>query len=111
MQISFKSAKMKKIFEGGHLLKKEYGEKCAKKIMLRMAVLKAAKNLNSVPQCKPDRCHGLKGQRKGQYAVDLLHPFRLVFQAETEDLPVDENGEIDLKQITSIKILKVEDYH
>ena len=26
------------------------------------------------------RCHPLLNNRKGQYAVDLVHPFRLVFK-------------------------------
>jgi proteic killer suppression protein len=26
------------------------------------------------------RCHPLKGNRKSQYAVDLVHPYRLVFE-------------------------------
>ena len=111
MQITFKTTKLKKIFEQRSLLQKEFGDKCAKKIMLRISILKAAPNLDSVPKIKPDRCHSLDGNRKGQYAVDLLHPFRLVFIPDHEDIPELETGGIDLTKVTCIKILKVEDYH
>ena len=92
-------------------MNKEYGDKCAKKIMIRISVLRAANNLDCVPKVKPDRCHRLEGNRKGRYAVDLVHPFRLVFIPDQDDLPQLDNGGLDLKKVSCIKILNVEDYH
>lgn len=44
------------------------------------------------------RCHPLTQNRKGQYAVDLAHPYRLVFEKM-------EN------QIQIVNILEIVDYH
>ena len=44
------------------------------------------------------RCHPLTQNRKGQYAVDLVHPYRLVFE---------KNGD----EIQIANILEIVDYH
>jgi len=110
MQISFQARKTEKIFNSARKLKKEYGVDRAKKIKLRMAVLRSAVNLAEVPEQKPDRRHRLKGDRKNQFAVDLVHPYRLIFKP-IHPLPMLEGGKIDLSKITEIVILGVEDYH
>jgi len=103
MEIRFAGAKLKKEFESQALLQKRYGEQ-SKKIQLRLAVLKASPNLASVPKGKPERCHELKGERKGTFAVDLIHPYRLLFE------PLG-NPASSMEKVTSIRILGVEDYH
>ncbi len=110
MDINFKSRKLEKIFNSERLLKTEYGEQ-ASKIKLRMSVLKAASCLAMVSASKPDRRHELSGRRKGTFAVDLKHPFRLVFEPAENPVPLLEDGGIDLEKVISITILKVEDYH
>ena len=102
---------MQRTFNSKKALVREYGEKNAKRIAIRMAVLSAAPNLAAVPTSKPDRCHQLKGDRKDQFAVDLMHPFRLVFCPNHKPVPRHEDGRIDLDQINAIEIIKVEDYH
>ena len=49
-------------------------------------------------QYRIGRCHPLKGNRKNQYAVDLVHPYRLVFE-KVED------------QIQIVSITEIIDYH
>ena len=80
-------------------------------IMRRLAVLKNARALSLVPTTKPERRHQLTGKRRGQYAVDLIHPYRLVFEAAHEPVPRKENGAIDTDQVTAITIIEVVDYH
>lgn len=110
MDITFKNNKLHKIFNTAKLLNKTYG-KNAKFIMNRMAVLRAGINLSDIPVIKPERCHQLKGDRKGMFAVDLKQPHRLVFAPNHEPVPKMEDGGIDLTKITSITIICVEDYH
>lgn len=57
------------------------------------------------------RCHPLTGDRAGQWAVDLEHPYRLVFEPADEPLPTLESGGLDKTKIMSVRILDVEDYH
>jgi proteic killer suppression protein len=76
-----------------------------------MAVLKSAHDLAEVPKKPPDRCHRLKGNRSGQYAVDLNQPFRLVFIPVGETVSLKSNCSVDESTVTAVRILKVEDYH
>ena len=47
---------------------------------------------------KIGRCHKLSGNRKDQYAVDLVHPQRLVFTVIGNEIQIAE-------------ILEITDYH
>ena len=89
----------------------EYGADMAKKIKLRMAVLRAADCLEQVPVKPPDRRHELSGKLKGEFAVDLRHPYRLIFKPQHNPVPLKDDGGIDLTKVTAITILRVEDYH
>lgn len=90
---------------------REYGAENAKKIKQRMAVFMAASCLEEVPPHPPERRHELSGNRKGQFAVDLKHPQRLVFEPNHNPLPRKADGGLDLKKINAITIIEVEDYH
>ena len=111
MVIRFKSNALQKTLNSEERLRKKYGADNAGKIMRRMAVLQAAANLGEVSREKPERRHELKGRKKGQFAVDILHPFRIVFEPAHNPVPRKEDGGIDLTSITAIRILDVEDYH
>ena len=90
---------------------REYGTENANKIKLRMAVFMAASCLDEVPIHPPERRHELSGEKKGQFAVDLKHPHRLVFEPNHNPLPHKADGGLDLKNIKAITIIEVEDYH
>ena len=53
----------------------------------------------------------ISGNRDGQFAVDLFHPHRLVFEPNHRPLPRKDDGGIDTEQVTAITILDVIDYH
>ncbi len=111
MDIAFRTRKLEKTFNAATALQKAYGVRMAKAIMIRMAVLKVAHNLSLVPTTPPDRRHQLSGDRDKQFAVDLVHPYRLVFEPNHEPLPRKDDGGIDTQQVTAIMILDVIDYH
>ena len=111
MDIIFKTQKLAKIFNSEKALRKEYGADIAKFIKHRMMVLKAAPVLDDVSYRSPERRHELKGARKGTFAVDIRHQYRLIFRPNHNPLPRKEDGGLDLKRITAIIILGVEDYH
>lgn len=77
----------------------------------RLAVLGSAPNLAAVPTSKPERRHALKGQRASQQAVDLAHPYRLVFTPAHDPLPKRPDGGLDEERVTAIVIMEVVDYH
>ena len=45
-------------------------------------------------QYRIDRCHPLSNNRKGQYAVDLVHPYRLVFEKHGNEIQIAHIMEI-----------------
>ena len=83
----------------------------AEKIMMRMAVLKAAQSLSLVPTAPPERRHQPGRDLDGQFAVDLVHPKRLVFRPGVDPAPTKADEGIDTAQVTAIEILRVTDYH
>lgn len=111
MKISFDSRKLQKTFNCEKELIRVYGSNMAKKIKNRMALLEAAENLEDVPTTPPCRCHALGQNKKGQFAVDLEQPYRLVFRPNHNPLPRKADGGLDLRKITNIIILETEDYH
>ena len=111
MDIAFRTRKLEKTFNSAEVLQKAYGARMAKAIMIRLAVLKAARTLALVPTTPPDRRHQLRGDRDEQFAVDLVHPHRLVFEANHDPLPRKDDGGIDVEQVTAITIIEVIDYH
>lgn len=111
MNIVFRTSKLRTIFCSESKLKRTYGPENAKKIKNRMAVLRQARNLAEVPIVPPYRRHQLEGKYKGFFAVDLRHPFRLIFKPKNDPLPILEDGGPDLAAITEIEITSVEDYH
>ena len=111
MNIDFARQKLKKTFNSVTTLKKAFGDRMARAIDMRMAMLRHARTLGMVPVTKPDRRHQLEGDRAGQYAVDLVHPKRLVFEPNHNPMPRKEDGGIDTDQVTAITIIEVVDYH
>ncbi len=111
MDIGFRTRKLERTFNAAHTLQKSYGARMAKTIMSRMAVLRAAPSLEVVPTTPPERRHQLVGDRDELFAVDLVHPHRLVFEANHEPVPRRDDGGIDTEQVTAITILDVVDYH
>ena len=111
MDIAFRTRKLGRVLNAADALQKAYGVRIAKVIMMRMAVLRAARNLALVPTTPPDRRHQLSGDRDEQFAVDLVHPYRLVFEPSHEPLPRKHDGGIDTEKVTMITILDVIDYH
>lgn len=111
MDIGFAKKKTGRIFNSERLLVKAYGARQAEEIQDRYFVLRAAPTLAGVPTKPPERRHELKGQRKGEFAVDLVGPFRLIFKPNHDPVPRKEDGGIDVARVTSITILGVEDYH
>ena len=98
MDITYKNNKIKKICTDAKTAERTYGREMADKIHLRIDQIHASDTVEMMIRFHIGRCHPLKQNRKGQYAMDLVHPYRLVFE---------KNGEI----IQIANILEIVDYH
>lgn len=88
MQIEYKNSKIKKICTNAYEAEKKHGKEMAEKIQLRIDQISAALSVEMMIQYKIGRCHSLKGNRKEQYAVDLVHPYRLVFEKKGNEIQI-----------------------
>ena len=80
MDITYSNAKIKKICTNAKTAERAYGRKMADKIHQRIDELSAADTVEMMIRYHIGRCHPLVNNRKGQYALDLVHPYRLVFE-------------------------------
>ncbi len=111
MDIVFKNSRDEKFFNNRERLQKKYGQPNADRIMQRMQELRAMPNLSAAKKMPQLRCHQLKGDRKGELAVDLAHPYRLIFTVAQNPEPTKEDGGLDWSRVDTIQIERVEDYH
>jgi len=96
--IEYKNNKIEKVCTNAYEAEKKYGREMAEKIQLRIDQISAALSVEMMVQYKIGRCHPLKGKRKEQYAVDLVHPHRLVFEKKGNEIQI-------------ANIIEIVDYH
>ena len=107
MKVEYKTKKLKKQCEDPKIANKDYGLGIGNKLTQRVGELIAATNLLDIKNIPSARLHRLKGERSDEYAIDLVHPFRLVIKPILMD---DE----DLNKLSTIDIVRIEevtDYH
>jgi len=80
LQIKYKNKKMEAICTDASEAQKKYGEQMAEVIHLRIDQISAVDSVECLLQYRIGRCHLLTGDRRNQYAVDLIHPYRLIFK-------------------------------
>ena len=80
MQITYKNRKIEKVCTIACEAEKKYGDKMAKKIHQRIDEITAVDTIEEMIKFKIGRCHPLEGDRNGQYAMDLIHPQRLILK-------------------------------
>lgn len=110
MKISYKSNKLEKSLTQAKEIHKAFGT-MAKKVNQRMMELRAASNLEVMKTIPAANCHELKGDRQGEFAVDISGNFRLIFKPDHNPVPRKEDKSIDCIKVTDIQILDIGDYH
>ena len=100
-----------KAINNGSLLIRKYGQLRANLIRRRLDECRAADNLTVLRSLPQMRCHELKGDRAGCLAIDLDHPYRLIFEPANDPTPRKPDGGLDWTGVTAIRVLTVEDYH
>lgn len=108
MEIHFKDRKIRELCEKHAVANKKLGADCARKLSARLAELEAASRVTDLAAGHP---HPLKGDRAGQFALDLAHGRRLVFAPAQDPLPTQADGSTDWSQVTIVCIEYIGDYH
>lgn len=94
MKVEFKTRKLQKEYEDRQKAIKAYGEQIARKYVLRVNLIKQARDLEEVKVFPGLHCHPLKGSRKGQWAVKLSGFYRLIFTVSGETFQVARIEEV-----------------
>lgn len=108
MKISFKNKKIRELCEKQAAAIKKFGPLCARKLRSRLDDLEAAVRVSDLVAGNP---HPLKGDRLGEFALDLAGGYRLTFKSADDPIPRHEDGGIDWTQVTIVCIEFIGDYH
>lgn len=107
MVVEYRTQKLKKQCENPKIAQKDFGPQMGNKLTTRIGEFVAATSLLDIKNIPAVRLHRLKGDRSDEFAVDLVHPFRLVFIP----IGIAEAEYSELRKITAVRIENVEDYH
>ena len=86
------------------------GARRAKIFNRRLGDLQNASTLEDVRNL-PGNYHELTGDRKGQWACSIDHPYRLVFEPHANPIPTDDDGKYIWLEIKGVEIIEIIDYH
>lgn len=112
MYIEFRSRKLEKLCTNLRAAQREWKHAVALKVAQRISELSAAEQLADLMTLPQLRCHRLKGNRAGQFAIDVVsrtNPIRVVFSALEAGEGMTAAG-IPLG-VRSIRIEYIGDYH
>ena len=108
MDIDFANAKLRPLCEQHARMVGAFGLPCAKKLQGRLADIEAAAFVTELVAGRP---HPLKGDRLGQFAVDLHVAVRLVFEPDHDPVPRNADKSIAWNKVNKVRIVFIGDYH
>lgn len=94
MDITYKNKKIERVCTDARVSDRTYGKEMSEKIHMRIDEITAADTVEEMIQYRIGRCHPLTNNRKGQYALDLVHPYRLVFEKYGNEIQIAHIMEI-----------------
>lgn len=94
MEVTYKSKKLRKQFEKSKEAIKAFGEQVGRRYIQRINIIKNARDIDELCRLPGLRCHPLKGDREGQWAVKLTGFHRLIFTLEGETLQIVKIEEV-----------------
>lgn len=108
MEVRYKDKKIRELCEKQAVAEKKLGAASARKLKVRLVALEAAARVTDLVAGNP---HPLKGDRLGQFALDLAGGWRLVFAPAHDPCPTRSDGGIEWSQVTIVSIEYIGDYH
>ena len=95
MRVIFRTSKLRRAYEDSAYAVRLWGEAVARKYILRMEVMYAAADFDTVCRIKALRLHSLDHPRDGQWAMDLTGRWRLIV------IPSDDEEEVTMWEVTN----------
>jgi len=108
LEIEIPDDRLRTLCEQQKAAVRKLGKPCSRKLRTRLADLSAAVNVRELEAGRP---HPLKGDRSGQFSLDMQGGIRLVFEPANNPVPHHPDGGIDWNQVTRVRIVFIGDYH
>ncbi len=94
MLITFRTRKLEREYRNSDHAVKAYGAVVARKYIQRVNIIKQTNDIDELLRLPGLRCHTLKGDRRGQYAVKLTGFYRLIFTLQGDSLEIARIEEV-----------------
>jgi proteic killer suppression protein len=88
LEVVFRTRKLKKEYTSSKDATKAYGLNVARKYIQRVNIIKNALDIDELLLLPGLRCHPLKGERRGQYALKLTGFYRLIFSLDGKQIEI-----------------------
>ena len=94
MEVSFRTRRFEREYREYNKAVKAYGDEIARKYIDRINIIKTVKDIDELINLPVLRCHPLKGNRAGQYAIKLTGFYRLIFTLKGDALEIAHIEEV-----------------
>ena len=88
MEVRFRTRKLQKRYETSREAERAYGRDVARRYIERINILKQVHDIEELCTMPSLRCHPLKGERQGEWAINLTGFYRLIFTLEGVNLEI-----------------------
>lgn len=110
MEVTYKNKHLQKCAEDGLYSQRKLGLVRSEKHLQRVGDLLDANTLEDVRNL-PGNYHELTANRKGQWAVSLDGPYRLIFTPHESPIPTNSKGNYLWIEIRGVELEEIENYH
>ncbi len=110
MNVTFADKKLEKWANNFALAQKKLGNSRATKYHQRLDDMRDVDSFDNL-RFLPGNFHNLSGNRKGQWACSLDHPYRLIFEPAEKPLSANQHDTPILSDLKIVEILEIVDYH
>lgn len=88
MIVAFRTKQLERCYLESKAAVRDLGKDVARRYIERINIIKQARDIAELTKLPALRCHPLKGDREGQYAINLTGFFRLIFSLEGDSLEI-----------------------
>jgi len=88
MEVTFRTRKLEREYVCSKKAVQAYGETVARRYIERINIIKSARDIEELERLPGIKCHPLKGDRRGQWAIKLTAQMRLIFTLRGENFEV-----------------------
>jgi proteic killer suppression protein len=108
MVISFADEKLERICSVEREALRRLGKPGARQLRARLADMVSVARVTELVAGHP---HPLKGDREGEFSVNLDGGRRLTFRPSASPVPRLEGGAVNWQEVTAVEVVFIGDYH